>query len=346
MKKLLIVLAILLVAGAGAFAQEVSVSGGTWAGFIANFNPAGVTGSMEKAEININGSVSDNTSVSIQLDNNEGYPWDSGVLIDDWRVNSSLLAEMGIDAPVSVDLTFGYFDSYFTNWSMATKSYAPLTGAWVGTASNYVYLGTLPSEALAWEWNIGFGDFGLRYYNTWYFGKMAAAFYGSVAGMVDFIAGYVSDYSAIGSGTLFAEVSASLDLGMASLYIPATVAYDLGGSAFAWSSGVNAGIMDMVTVGVGVSGDTATTAFEYIVPEITATPIDGLSIYANGMVMLGGASPFKSVDIGASYAVGPLTVNPGVVIGIDSAYTTYLVDSGEMFGVTGTGMYVLFGVSF
>ena len=48
----------------------------------------------------------------------------------------------------------------------------------------------VPSRVkLAWEWNIGFGDFGLRYYNTWYFGKMAAAFYGSVAGMVNFIAG-------------------------------------------------------------------------------------------------------------------------------------------------------------
>ena len=36
MKKLLIVLAILLVAGAGAFAQEVSVSGSAEAGFTAS----------------------------------------------------------------------------------------------------------------------------------------------------------------------------------------------------------------------------------------------------------------------------------------------------------------------
>ena len=56
---------------------------------------------------------------------------------------------------------------------------------------------------------------------------------------------------------------------------------------FGWSSGVSAGIMDMVTVAVEVGGDTANDAgFEYIIPQITATPVDGLSIYANAVVQL------------------------------------------------------------
>ena len=344
MKKLLIVLAILLVAGAGAFAQEASVSGGTSAGFIANFAPAAAAvGSMPQAEINISGAPSDNTSVSIQLDNSEGYPWDSGVLIDDWRVNSSLLAELGIDAPVSVDLTFGYFDTYFSNFStVGTFGHA----FWNTTAQGYLYHSG-PNEALAWEWNIGFGDFGLRYWNTWYFGKMAAAFYGSVAGMVSFIAGYAGDYSALDAGTIFAEASANIDLGMATLYIPAQFALGLAGTTVGWGSGVKASVMDMVTVAVEVGGDTANNAaFEYIVPQITATPVDGLEIYADALVQLP-TDAFKAVDIGASYMIGALKVNSGVVIGIDDTYAYRLrAGGGWRYTVTGTGMYVIFETSF
>lgn len=342
MKKLLIVLAILLVAGAGAFAQEVSVSGSAEAGFTASITNESANGVFPVAQIDISGAPSENTSVSIQLDNNEGHPWDSGVLIDDWRVNSSLLAEMGIDAPVSVNLTFGYFDTYMSNFSYVTAR-----GKAFWNTTNWSFLGNMgPSPGLAWLWDIGFGDFGIRYYNTWYFGKMAASFYGSVAGMFNFIAGYASDYSAIGDGTIYGELSANLDLGMATLFIPGNISYNLGGQTFGWSAGVSAGIMDMVTVAVEVGGDTANDAgFEYIIPQITATPVDGLSIYADAVVQLPGPSAFKSVDLGASYMVGPLKVNPGFVIGIDDTYSTALREDGG-FSVAGTGLYVIFATSF
>jgi hypothetical protein len=347
MKKLLIVLAVLLIAGAGAFA-DVTVSGGASGGFVLGFSPLSATGSMEKAEINLSAAVSDNTSVSIQLDNNEGAPWDSTVLIDDWRITSNIFAELGLSLPVSASVTFGYFDTYLTNWTYATKSSSAFADGWGGTAAGYL-LATQPSDYLAWQWTIGFGDFSLMWWNNWYFNSIAVAFKGSVADMISFIAGYRNPLNdTTNNGTIWAEVSANLDLGVATLFIPATVSIGLttGATAFSWSSGVKAGIADMVTVGVGVGGDTAATAFQYIIPEVTATPLAGLSVYANGMIILGGTSAFKSVDLGVTYAFGPFTLNPGFVIGIDSTYSTALVDSGEIFGVPGTGAYVIMSVSF
>ena len=340
MKKLLIVLAILLVAGAGAFAQEVSVGGAAEAGFSASITNSAVTGKAPKAEININGTMSDNTSIFIQLDNAEGAPFDPAVLIDEWVVTSNIFGELGLDLPVSVQLQFGTWESYFSNFSYVTARGKPF---WATT--NWSFLGgAQPNENLAWEWNIGFGDFGLRYWNSWNFGLMSVGFYGSVANMVSFIVGFAGDYAALDAGALRAEVNANIDLGMADLRIPGSFTYNLGTQAVGWSTGVKVGIMDMVSVAVDVGGDTATEAFEYIIPQITATPLDGLTIYADAVVQLP-TDAFKSIDLGASYMVGPLKVNPGFVIALDDTYSTALREDGG-FAVDGTGFYVNFATSF
>jgi hypothetical protein len=345
MKKLFIVLAVFLIAGAGAFA-DVTVSGGAAGGFQLGFSPLSATGKLYQAEINLNAAVTDNTSVSIQLDNAEATPFDSDVIIDDFRISSNIFGELGLDLPVSLAVTFGYFDTYMCNFQNVNTSWWVYGGGWAGTNMRYL-LATQPDTDLAWEWTLGISDFALRFWNDFGFQQMAVSFGGSVS-IVSFIAGYANTLSdASDSGTIWAEVGANLDLGAATLFIPVNVAIGLptSGVTFGWNTGVKAVIIDMITVQVGVGGDTATTAFQFIVPEVHAAPIAGLDVYALAWIDLFGGN-FRSIDLGVSYSAGALTLNPGIVIGIDSAYYSDLGQTGGDWGVVGTGFYMLMSVSF
>jgi len=338
MKKLLIVLAILLVAGAGAFAQEVTVGGEFMGGFIAQGNPLASTMHLTEAELNVTGMPDDYTTVALEMDFEDGAL--PAVAVDDFRVSSDVFGALGLDLPVSMNLTVGYFDTYFNGWNYVTRSgeeyyYAAAAGAYLWTMG--------PTTNGAWAWDIGFGDFGLHYWNSWNFGNMAVAFSGAVS-VLNFWVGYAGDFAAIGSGAIWVEAGANVDLGMATLFIPASFAYDLGGSAFSWSSGVKAGVMDMLTISVGVGGETG-QAFRYIIPEVSARPLDGLDVYAIAKVDLASAvAVFHSIDVGASYMLGALKVNPGVVIGLDP--TSWTSIAGDKYGVTGTGFYLSFHTNF
>jgi hypothetical protein len=341
MKKLLIVLAILLVAGVGAFA-DATVGGEFGAGFIASGNPLSSAGVMGHGELNVNGAVDDNTSVAIELD------WEYGaipnVAVDDFRLNSSVLAALGIDAPVSVDLTVGYFDTYFTNWNYVNSS---ITVAWddfVGPLGVY-NLAMQPTANLAGALKIGFGDFALHYWNSFNFGNMAVAFSGAVS-VLNFLVGFAADYAAIGSGTIYAELGANVDLGGITLFIPAAFALTIGTPAdWSWQSGVKVGIMDYATVAIGAQGEDG-QVFRKLTPEVHMVALAGLDLYAKVWVDLLANSAFKSVDVGLKYNIGAMDINPGVVIAPSALDSTSLGSQGDEYGVTGTGFYLIFHTAF
>jgi hypothetical protein len=341
MKKLLIVLAILLVAGVGAFA-DATVGGEFGAGFIASGNPLSSAGVMGHGELNVNGAVDDNTSVAIELD------WEYGaipnVAVDDFRLNSSVLAALGIDAPVSVDLTVGYFDTYFTNWNFVNSSITVVWDDFVGPAGVY-NLAMQPTANLAGALKVGFGAFALHYWNSFNFGNMAVAFSGAVS-VLNFLVGFAADYAAIGSGTIYAELGANVDLGGITLFIPAAFALTIGTPAdWSWQSGVKVGIMDYATVAIGAQGEDG-QVFRKLTPEVHMVALAGLDLYAKVWVDLLANSAFKSVDVGLKYNIGAMDINPGVVIAPSALDSTSLGSQGDEYGVTGTGFYLIFHTAF
>lgn len=369
MKKLLIVLAILLVVGAGVSAGDmmgkVTIGGQVRGALIANDTGSGLTSTGviqgSGSEVRIFASVDDYTKGTITFQATQvgtsvmpfaTTPTPAAVSVNSLTLyeiylQSDIFGALGLDLPVSLNLDFGYYELYYVNWNYVSRSgkeyYYP--GAfWSGApgATGTFIFQTLLNPNLAMTWKVGFGDFMFTYYNSLDFGQMLAAFSGNVA-FLNFVVGFSGDYADLGNtGTIYVEAGANLDLGAATLFIPGVFAYNLGGN-WNWSSGVKAGIMDMFTVAVGVGGDNV-NAFRYILPELSTQAIPGLDIYAIAEIDLADASAFNSVDIGAAYKVGALEINPGVVIALDNTLVTSIANDG--YGFQGTGFYVDFTLNF
>jgi hypothetical protein len=90
-------------------------------------------GNFAKVELNINATVGDHNSVQLELDS-EGDDWageneddaitwgPQSVAIDDFRVNTDIFGALGLDLPVTLNTTIGYFDTYFTGWKYVSYS--------------------------------------------------------------------------------------------------------------------------------------------------------------------------------------------------------------------------------
>lgn len=299
--------------------------------------------SFPKAELNINAAVDNNVSVALELDS-EGGDWATrNVSVDDFRAKVNVFGALGLDLPVSLNWTVGYFDTYFTNWNYVSRSGEEFY--YYGPQGAYLWdLG--PQGTGAWELDVAYGDFALKYWGDLDFSSMAFAVSGKIASMVNFLVGYSGDIATFGQGGLWAEAGLSLaDLGPVSLTVPVTFTYDLGASQFAWSSGVAADV-SMLHVSIGVGGLTG-AAFKNLIPEVSVKPIDGLDVYVIGKLdfdsaAVGGA--FQSVDLGASYNFGAMKFSLGGVIAGDPAVTTSL--NNDNFSITGSGLYMAWYVAY
>ena len=350
MKKLLIVLAILLVAGAGAFAEDmgpsVKVGGEFSMGLVAQEGGATLssTGVVGSAEVAVWAHLSEYTNVAIELDmdGNPGF-----IVVDDWRLNTDIFKELGMGGSLGLGLTFGYFDPHYNHFNFVNQSIAPYLGNFNGPFSPvfwwFTMQGTGPTTDLAASLKLtGLGPIAISFYNTMNFGVFAAAVDGGV-GPINFVAGFQGDYAAIGTtGIIYAELGFNMDLGGAMLSIPAQFGFQLGSNTIEYTSGAKVGIGSIASVAVGVHGVTG-SMLNQLMPEVHVMPVDGLDVYAVGWLQptVTGAF-FNSVDLGVKYQMGPLAVNLGGVIAGANTNFTSLGSTGDDYGVVGSGFYLVF----
>jgi len=337
MKKLALVLIVLLALSGVAFA-DVTVGGEFDFGVI-DFG-ADVSSAVGKAEININASVDDFTTVAVELDSEGSVvdgDWGTGnVDLEVFSVTSDITGALGVDA-VSLSLTAGLFKAFYTNWNYVSRSgeefyYSGLAGGYLWT--------TLTKPEFAVAANVGIAGFNLKYWQDLDGDAMTVAFSGAPLEGLNFLVGYHANFATVAAGSLWLDAGFSFEAGPASVTIPASLVVDLGATTenLGWSSGVAADI-DAFHVAVGVGGAGA-DMFKDINVEVSTSIVENADIYVIGDLDASTTGVFQSVDLGASYKFGAFKLGAGYVVAMDEANSTILV--GDTYSMTGSGLY-LFG---
>ncbi len=337
MKKLSILLALILVVSAGAFA-DVDLSGEFMFG-LTNLGADAQTSQTPKAEINLSATVDDNTTVAVELDA-EGGDWtDGNISLDDFRVSSNIAGVFGIEA-FSLTMTAGYFDTYFTNWNYVSRSGEEFY--YTGAASAYLFnFGPKKDEAVALDF--GVAGYSVKFYQDLDLTMMGLAFSGSPVEGSNFLVGYYAAYDSVSEGNVWAEAGYTYDSDAVSVYVPAVFTYGLGTEAYGWSSGVAADVAG-IHASVGVGGTSATSAFKDCLIEVSTSMVENTDLYAIVDLDTTADSVFQSVDLGGKYNLGALGIGAGFVVASgDDVSTIVYGDNGT---VAGNGAYLFFDIDY
>ncbi len=361
MKKLLIVLALLIAAGAVVFA-EPEISGELMLGATDLFTPD-ISTSALKAELNIDAAIDENTTVNLELDS-EGADWAgqetmeddpateedetasyhsvSNISVDDFRVTSNLAGALGVDT-FDVNVTVGLFDTYFCNWNYVSRSgeeyyYSTPAGDYLWTQGQMQ-----PSTDLAFAVDLGYAGYNLMYWLDFAASHMNIAVAGEPVEGANFLIGYYGEMNAFTDGNLWIEAGYNIDAGAVSLFVPASFTYDIDGAAAGWSSGIAADI-ETFHVSAGIGGASDTSLFKDCLVEISTSAVENADIYAIADMDFNESTPFQSIDIGGKYNFGAFGVGVGYVAASSEDVATVLwSDSTSM---TGSGLYLLADVDF
>ena len=342
MKKIALVLSMLLVIGmAGVFA-EASVGGEFQIG-LTSLGTADATSNLVDAEVNIKATVDDYTSVAVELDS-EGGDWDTrNVSFDDFRVTSDITGALGLDLPVAVSVTAGYFDKWYNNWNIASR-----TGLERSAVAASGIFTTGPRATFAVDTTVTImGKVNVNYWQP-FDGSSVSFAVGSRALIPggNFIVGYHADTDAFGDGTMWLNAGYGFAAGPANLTVPVMVAYALGAEAFGWNSGVVAD-MDFVKVAVGVAGGgfgPDVSMFHTLNAEVSTAIVENADIFAIGYFDFDATDVFQSVDLGVGYSFGAFSVVAGGVIASGDAVATGVW--GDDMTQTGSGVYLGMAVNY
>jgi len=322
------------------FAVDVNVGGEFVLGYTATKEAS--HGAMPKIELNVDSTIDENTKVSMELDC-EGDDFDSlNVSLDDFRLSSNILAALGLESPVSLELTVGYYDAFFKNWNYVSR--AGVEHYYSQPNLTALCLACPSAGETSGDIKIGFGDFALHYWNDFDFENMLAGVSGTVADF-NFFASYGAPFKAAGEGYFWIDAGYSLNAGPVDLYLPAMFTYNTANEeldAYGWSSGIAADV-DMVHASVGIGG-VESSAIKNIIPEVSIAPVEGSDIFAIGYLDASADSVYQSIDVGASYKVGAMTLGLGGVIAADD--TVYTALWSDTFSMNGSGFYMVFDVDF
>ena len=338
MKKLTLILVVLLTIGlVGAFAEEeksypmTTVAGDFQHVLTAPMNTGNPSGSFTQAEVNITGEVDEYNTVSLELDS-EGGSWNA-VEVDDLRFESDITGALGLDAPVTVNTTVGYFDTYFTNFAYPTVEGNEYTN-WNTNA---------PAADGAIQVDIGIDPVTLHWWNNFTdgFGDFQVGMSGSVAD-ANFFASYATSRTAMDEGTLAAEADYTYEVNdMTSVYVPVAFNYDLAAETYGWSSGVGADY-DMVDLNVGVGGNKA-EVFQYVNTDMNLAATENADVWAAAYMDLAATDAFQSAQFGASYSFGALKMSGGYAYAAtDSTSVALLPSDGS---ITGSGVFLATDIS-
>ena len=318
MKKLLILTAVLVCVGMVGLFADTTVGGEM--SYFTDFE----TGTWFKAELNITAEIDEYNTVKLELDS-EGADTFGNVAVDDFRLESDITGALMLDLPITINGTFGYFDTYFVGWMYASESGWEYYYPWPN-----VVVSQGPTTTGAMQLDIGIDPITIHWWNDWAFDNMMVGVDGA-AGPIDFWASLGAATDAIGDGAIHVNVKYGLDAGGISLGIPVWFGMNMGADTMTYGLGVT-GDIDMISFGVGVEGDDA-DALDNVVIDVKATPIDNLTAKVNAYMDLSADDAFTGVNISAEYGLGAMTLAAGYAVVTDEAGTIPVY--GDSYGANG-----------
>jgi len=326
MKKLLVLLVVLAMVAITSplYAGDNVTVGGEFK-YIKAYG-AGADGSFAKAEVNISSMIGDYNTVKVELDS-EGDDFASAVALDDFRLETDVFGALGLDLPVSLNTTVGYFDSYFTGWKYINGNAAWDRGVWPVNGN-----GVGPTSVGGMQADIGVGPVTVSYnadfeFQTNWFG-VSGGF-----GPIGAYAAFLLPIADAGSGSLTIQADYSGSFGDLSLYVPAHFVYDLGASWLQYGAGVAVDYTALVHFGVGFYG-TSDAAFDNLSIDLSSKPIGDLGVGVSAyMDFETGADTFAGLDAWVSYMFGASSVTVGYAWAPVGASVTILGEDGSANGL-------------
>jgi hypothetical protein len=294
MKKLLVLLVVLAMVAITSplYAGDNVTVGGE---FFYLKDSANVDGSFAKAELNISSMVGDYNTVKLELDS-EGGDWADNVAVDDFRLQTDIFGALGLDLPVTLNTTIGYFDTYFTGWKYVSYSgWDFYYGDWTisGNSLGPVALGAMQAD-------IGIGPVTVSYASDMEFQTLRFGVSGGF-GPVGFYASFGAPSSAIGSGAFNVMADYSGSFGDLSLYVPVHFGYNLDGGGLWLGGGVAVDYTSLVHFAVGFDYATDSTK---MVADLFSNPIADLGIGVSAYMDFAATDVFSGLDAYVNYMFG------------------------------------------
>lgn len=304
MKKLAVLFIVLLAAALPALA-EVDVKGELW--MFANYDfatdPVAAASSFGKAEVNLNYKVDEFNTVKLELDS-EGGDWNTNVAVDDFR----LITDVGgvFKLPVKVTATFGFFDTYFTDWSYVSMSGWEFYYDWPNKLAN-----DGPDKAGAWQLDVGVGPATIHWWNDFLFDRMmfgVSAAAGPISGWLT----YQAPFNGL-EGDLGVEVKYSGEFGDLKLAVPVFFRYGVADEAYTYGGGIGVDYK-IAHLAAGLEGDDA-DALDNVVVDVSVAPVEGLKAAISAYMDLASTNAFTALAIEVRKSLGALNAILGYVIG-------------------------------
>jgi hypothetical protein len=380
MKKisLLLVVALFLALGAvQVFGSDVTIGGDVQFFATADQDDTDAAANMGKLRLRIDAAVDDYNTAKLEFRNDEAATLSAtdqdvldatDVVIGsvsvptslNWKfayIQTDVSGALGIDV-VGVTTRFGIFDEWHAHWNAATSWHRArdlnedwgLGGGANGLAAVDFDLGMVTLKTL-----LEFVPAGDDFLNGF---KFAVESTDTLLEGLNFIVGYAGyvDSSANTKGFMHGDAGYAMNISDISLTIPLSFVYSMEREAFGYGTGVKVGYkMFGVNVGLGTGegGDVSEDFLEVLDAEVTANLIENATVYAKMYNRIAGGSAgdedgFQSLDIGAKYALGAMTVYAGYVIATEDDFKTVVCedDSYGRHGVEGSGFYLGTNLSF
>lgn len=335
MKKLAVLFIVLgLLAAALPVMAEVEVKGEFWT--FANYDfedPATAASSLVKAEVNLNYKVDEFNTVKLELDS-EGGDWPDAVAVDDFRVVSDVGGAFKL--PLKITTTFGYFDTYFTDWSYVSMSGWEFYYDWPNLLAT-----DGPDVDFAWQLDVGVGPVNLHWWNDYLFERMMFGVNGGFGPVTAWATFQATFAEGLGEGTLGVEAKYAGKFGDLALAVPAFFRYNLGSSAFTWGAGVGVDY-SMFHVAAGIEGDDV-DALDNMVFDVSVAPMEGLKAAVSAYFDMHAANSFTGLAIEVRKSLGALNAILGYVVGGKDKTAIPLYDDNAAFA---NGLYCGVAISY
>jgi hypothetical protein len=362
MKKLLVVLLALTLFGVFAFAQDDAATfpattvGGSFIWF-SNYDGNAVTSGPNQARIAFTTKLDANNTVYMSfraeggVANWNGYTLPS-VKLRNAKLTTDVTGALGIALPVTVKLTTGYFDTYFTNWGYADDAGYAFYYEWPNGLVN----GGLNTSG-AFQLDLGAGPVNFHYFNDMAFDSLLVGA-DSAVGPVSFWAAYGAtgmdaDKENVGKGSLSLEAKYALDAGDLKLAAYPYFRYALGAAGFLpaegdFVAGLGVGVdYTMLHVGLGADLDNFskldTTGLSHVVVQASVAPIAAAKVGVNAYLKMYEDNALQGIDIYGQYKFGVATVQAGYIVGGTDKNAIPLYGDNPS---AANGLYALIAVSF
>lgn len=291
----------------------------------ANWDTASV-GQATQARLSFDTFIDKNNEVFIQLrgdGDTANWGTDGFKNLYNFKVTSDLTKTMGMDLPVDVKLTAGFFDTYFTGWtgseSNAWDFYMTGNQGWSAKLVNF---GMVSQGAV--QFDVGAGPVNFHLYTDLLFKTLGIGVDGSFSGLA-FWASY-GDYNlaSAGKGDVSIEAKYSLPkMGDLSASANLVFRYGLGDSLFFSALGAAADYSifhaalgaSFSSTGLASYGKTG-SGLDHAFVEAAIAPVANtkLQVVAD-LDMNQATSPLTGIDINGAYNFGATKLQLGYVVG-------------------------------